>query len=136
MAERAAADKSGTAIKADGFRLKVPGFEPQEALARPPRSLLEAAQHRLGQSAPAHGRARVHAFDLGIVVEQRNAAARDGLTVKARKEDTHVRFKQLGYGQPVALVRLVGGIEHSVELADEVVYLGRGLAHALDGEIH
>ena len=112
------------------------GFQAQRGFARCARFLLEPAQHRLGQAAAARRRPRVHAFDLRVVVKQRNAAACDGGAVEARHEKAHVRFKQLIEREPVALVRLVGGVENAVEFADEVAHVRRRLAHTFDGEIH
>src|ERR1700724_2869113 len=58
MAERAAADKAGAAIKADRLRLVLAGFQPQHRFARCARFVLEPAQHRLGDTAAVSRRAR------------------------------------------------------------------------------
>ena len=47
-----------------------------------------------------------------------------------------MRFEQLGERQPVALVRLVIGAQHRVELADQRVQLRRFLGDRLDRDGH
>jgi hypothetical protein len=61
----------------------------------------------------------VHAFDLGVVIEQRNAAASDRGAIEPRQEEAHVGLEQLRDCQAVALMRLVGGVEHRIEFTDE-----------------
>src|ERR1700724_2869115 len=56
--------------------------------------------------------------------------------LEARQEEAHVRLEQLRDRQAVALMRLVGGVEHVIELADELAQLGGRFAHLFYRNCH
>jgi hypothetical protein len=136
VAERTAACEPGAAIEAEGLALVWAGLEAQNKLAGRACFVLDPAQQRLGQSPGARRRPRVHALDLGIIVEQRNAAAAGGKAIQADHEETHIRFEQSGDRQAVPLMGLVGRAEHVVEFADQVAQLLRWLVHLLNDDSH
>ena len=80
--------------------------------------------------------AGIHALDLGVILEHRNAAAPHREAVQPRHKEAHVRLEQLDNRQPVPLMALIYGPEHVVQFPDQVIHFGRCLDRSFDRDAH
>jgi hypothetical protein len=107
-------------------------FEPQHRFPRIARFLFEAGEQCLANTLPARRFAGVHAFDFGIVVEQRHSAAADRRPAKPRGEKPKIRLEHLLDREAVALLGLVERTEHTLEFGNQLPRLRRRRGQVLD----
>jgi hypothetical protein len=128
--------KPTRSLETDRLLLMGARFEAQDRLVCPKNLVLDSAKKSLRNSPTACRWPGVHALDLGVIVEHRNAAAAHREAVQPRQEEAHVRLEQLHNRQPVPLMALIRGPEHVVQFPDQVTHFGRCLDCSFDGDAH
>src|SRR3954449_11471243 len=136
MAERAARSKTAAFVQSDRRCLQGAGLEPQSWFPGGPRLLFKAGEQRFADAPPACRRAGVHPLQFGIAVEQCDGATADRRTIYIRHEKAHIRLEHLLDREAVALLGVVEGAEHLVQVRNECCSLGCRPGGAVDRDIH
>jgi hypothetical protein len=74
----------------------------------------------------------MHALDLGVILEHRDAAAAQRDAVQPRQEEAHSGLEQLIDRKAVTLMGLICRPEYVVQFADQVMQFGRCLDDSFD----
>src|SRR6202035_4331185 len=94
-AERTSWPKPHTFVETDRLLLAGARFEAQDRLVSPTSLILDSVQKSFRNSPTACRWPSIHPLDLGVIVEQRDAAAADREIFQACQEKVHIRLDEL-----------------------------------------
>lgn len=93
-AERTSRPKPHTFVETDRLPLVGTRFEAQDQFVYPAGLVLDFVQKSLRNPPTACRRPGMHALDLGVIVDYRDAATADCDAVQPRQEEAHMWFEQ------------------------------------------